>query len=676
MTEDTRGRGMGWLALEAFDPAPIAVALTIGPEHRLVYSNLAYRAFVGDRPLGAPVGEAFGGRFQRDYGDLFDHVLATGEPVNVLEAPVKPEAAGGQDRVFSFNLSQFVHERPGVLMIAVDVTEQVAATRRADRSAEEERRWRRRFESLVWLAAQIVWVADPAGRVIDSSGIWERVTGQRRADYTGQGWSDALHPDDRRATLRSWKRAVRQARPWHRTYRVRTRDGEYRHFELHAAPVHEDGAVVEWIGTATDVERQWQERQRRELLDRAAAAAAARTELTEIFAALADVLVPAVADGCGVRLLPDVVDRPEGAPIIAHRIASASAAGVRRQAATGEERFSPSSEFARAIKQGRVLHRTFPPGRPPADLLPPSTVTWLTEAKATSVVLMPVVVDGIVAAVVTAARHGDRAHLGPDDITLMRQIFGNAHDVLSSAAQYRRTQQLALALQHSLLADPPELTDLELVARYLASPAAAEVGGDWYDSFVLPDGATVLAIGDVAGHDLAAAVEMSRLRNMLRVLTAEHLAPPGDILRRLNAAMATVDPEATATCVLSRVEQPSPGRWQFNYAVAGHPPPLLITSDGDGRFLEEGGNPLLGIPFDEPYHDATEPLPSGSTLLLYTDGLIEHPGEHLGTGLDRLRRHASALASRSLEDFCDGLLDEMPTTGADDIAMIAMRVNT
>ncbi|MBO2458138.1 SpoIIE family protein phosphatase [Actinomadura sp. LCR2-06] len=81
----------------------------------------------------------------------------------------------------------------------------------------------------------------------------------------------------------------------------------------------------------------------------------------------------------------------------------------------------------------------------------------------------------------------------------------------------------------------------------MVSPAAAEMGGDWYDSFVLPDGATVVAIGDVAGHDLAAAVEMSQLRNMLRVLTADRLTPPGEILRRLNNAMETVAPEAAAT---------------------------------------------------------------------------------------------------------------------------------
>jgi PAS domain S-box-containing protein len=676
MMDGAEGRGTGRLALQAFESAPMPVALTMGPEHRLAYSNPAFRAYVGEHPLGRPIRNAFSDQAQRDYGGLFDRVLETGEPVSLIQAPVKlaPPGRGVADRFFSFTLSRFTHDRHGVLLIAVDVTEQVAAARRADRATREQQRLRHRFESLVWLNAQIVWVADPAGRVTDSTGIWERLTGQRWEDYRGDGWSRMVHPDDRWAVLRSWGEALREARPWHYVYRVRTVDGGYRHFELHATPVFEDGAVVEWVGTCTDVENQWQEEQRGKLLDRAAAAAGEQTDLTEMFAALADVLVPAVADGCGVHLLPDLVDRPAGAPIVARRIATASVGGVPRRPPTGEDRFSPDSGFARAMKQRRPLHRVFPPGRPPADLLPESTTGWLTRARATSVVLLPVVVDGTVAAAVTAARRGDRAPLGPDDVDLIKQVFDNAHDLLSSAAQFHRTQQLALALQHSLLADPPELADLDLVARYMASPAAAEVGGDWYDSLVLPDGATALVIGDVTGHDLAAAVEMSRLRNMLRVLTAEHLTPPSDILRRLNTAMETVDPDATATCVLSRIEEPEPGRWQVTYAVAGHPPPLLITPGGDARFLEDATNPLLGSPLDLPYRCATELLPPGSTLLLYTDGLVEHAGEHLDVSLDRLRLHASALASRPLEGFCDGLLDTMPSTGTDDIAMIAVRI--
>ncbi|GGQ26256.1 PAS domain S-box-containing protein [Actinomadura coerulea] len=670
------GHGMGWLALEAFDPAPVAVALTVGPEHRLVYTNLAYRAFVGDRPLGEPIGDAFGVAAKQDYGGLFDRVLATGEPMSLVEAPVRPAAAGAgeQERYFSFSLSRFTHERPGVLVVAVEVTEQVAAVRRADRATEEQKRSRRRFESLVWINAQVVWVTDAFGQVIESSGGWERITGQSREEFLGEGWTQMLHPDDREPTLRSWDQTRRQGRPWRHVYRVLTREGEYRHFDVRSAPVVEDGVVVEWIGTCFDIEREWRERQRRELLDRAAAVAAEQTALAEMFAALAEVLVPAFADGCGVYLLPDLGSRPAGALIIAQRVATAAAGGLRRQLPGGEERFAADSGFARALQRRIPLQRTFPPGRPPADLLPASTTDWLTAAGATSVVLLPVVVDGAVAAAVTAARRGDRGPMSPDDMALMRQIFEHTHDALSGAVRFHRTQQVALALQHGLLAEPPQLDDLQIVARYVAIPAAAEVGGDWYDSFVLPDGATAVAIGDVAGHDLAAAVGMSQLRNMLRVLTADRLAPPGEILRRLNDAMETLAPEVTATCALARVEEAGPGRWRFNYAVAGHPPPLLMTP-GSSRFLRGGANPLLGLPWEQPYRSSTAPLPPGSTLLLYTDGLVEHPGEHLDMGLDRLRRRASALARRSLDQVCDGLLADLPITGTDDIAMIAVRTS-
>ncbi|TDC92506.1 SpoIIE family protein phosphatase [Actinomadura sp. 7K507] len=667
---------MGWLALEAFDPAPVAVALTIGPEHRLVYTNLAYQAYVGGRPLGRPIADAFDNRSQRDYGALFDHVLATGEPVNLVEAPVKLAPAGGgvEERSFSFSLSRFTHERPGVLVIAADVTEQAAASLRAKRAAEEQRRWRRRFESLVWMSAQIVWVADPAGGVFEASASWERLTGQSREDFSGDGWSQALHPDDRRPALRSWKETCRQALPWHYTYRVRTWDGEYRHFEIRSAPVFEDGAVVEWIGTCSDVEQQWRQRQRQRLLDRAAAVAMEQAGLDQMFAALAGVLVPALADGCAVHLLPDLVDRPRGAPITVRRIATAARDGLGRQPPSGEERFAPDSGFARALRQRRPLYRTFPPGQPPADLLPERTATWLAENKATSVVLIPVIVDGTVAAAVTASRREDRAPLGPDDIALMGQVFEYTHDSLSGAVRFQRAQQVALAMQYGQLADPPELAGLDIVARYRASPAAGEVGGDWYDSFVLPGGAMVLVIGDVAGHDLAAAVEMSRLRNMLRALTADRAAPPGEILRRLNTAMETVAPDTTATCILSSIEQPEPGRWQCNHATAGHPPPLLITPGGHCRFLNDAANPLLGVSINQPYRTATEPLPPGSTLLLYTDGLIERPDEDPDTSLDRLRRRAAALATRPLEHFCDGLLEHPPPNGTDDIAVIALRV--
>lgn len=334
-----------------------------------------------------------------------------------------------------------------------------------------------------------------------------------------------------------------------------------------------------------------------------------------------------------------------------------------------------SAEVLRqAVGQRRPAHIAFPLGRPPI-LYPEAVRTWITEIGAHNLVILPIVVEGDVGAVVTACVRGDRPPMSPADIDLMGQILDHTHDAIGNALRFRRTQRVALALQHSLLADPPHVPGLELVARYQASPTAAEIGGDWYDAFPLSGGAVKLVIGDVAGHDLAAAVCMSQVRNMLRALAVDHeQESPADVLRRLNGALETLDGETTATCALTRLERDAEGLWRLTYSVAGHLPPLLVTGGGNGRFLQEADNPLLGLDHGRPWISAAEPLPPGGTLLLYTDGLVERRGEDIGDGLERLRRRAEALARQPLGRFCDELLTGMPVTGEDDIAMIALRV--
>jgi PAS domain S-box-containing protein len=112
-----------------------------------------------------------------------------------------------------------------VLVMAVDVTGQVTAARRAARTAEQQRRIQRRYQSLGQVTAQIVWVTDPAGELIEPSPGWERVTGQSWEEIRGTGWMRALHPDDREPTIRSWDEARRQHRPWRHMYRLRSKDG-------------------------------------------------------------------------------------------------------------------------------------------------------------------------------------------------------------------------------------------------------------------------------------------------------------------------------------------------------------------------------------------------------------------------------------------------------------------
>ncbi|MFG1613210.1 SpoIIE family protein phosphatase [Nonomuraea wenchangensis] len=666
------------LGFEMLDPVPVGVAVTRGPEHRLVYTNVRYRSLFGGPGRTAEMEEAFADFMCRYYRPQFDRVYLTGEPIVATaqpELPVNGRPAAGQ-RYFTSSLSRIVFGPGdhGVLVLVLEVTDQVAADREMAVLAEQRRRVLRRYESLMRVSADTIWVTGSDGKVHERSPNWERLTGQTWEEYRGDGWLRMVHPDDLPEVVRSWSEAVADPRgPWEHVYRLRTLNGGYRHFQLRAVPVREDGEVVEWVGSTTDIEEQWNARRRKRLRDRAAAATVRLRSLREMLGALAEVIVREIADGCGVYLVTDLTDqRHGGAPFVIERMATAARPGLVPLPPYSEERLGAGNAFVTAVRRRRPLLRTFPAGAPPSDIVPRGTLSWLIANDANSVLILPVVVDGAVPAVVAVVMCGDRPPVSPDDISLLLSMFDHAHDALSRAIRFQRAQQVALALQYSLLAEPPLSDDLRIVARYRASPSAAEVGGDWYDSFVLPDGVPVVAIGDVAGHDLGAAVSMSQIRNMLRALAMDRCEPPGEILSRLNLAMETLVGEVMATCVYARVE-PYRDAYRLYYAVAGHPPPLLVTRDGESRFLEEGLSPLLGFPHGEPRPSHAEPLPPGSTLLLYTDGLVERSGEHLDRGLERLRSAAECVADQSPDKFCDHLLSALPTTGLDDIAVIAVR---
>ncbi|MBX6383058.1 MAG: PAS domain-containing protein, partial [Microbispora sp.] len=157
------------------------------------------------------------------------------------------------------------------------------------------------------------------------------MTGQTGQECLGYGWLKALHPDDREPAKRSWREAA--AEPvslYERIYRVRTRDGTYRHLRLRAVPVYEDGVLVEWVGASTDVEGEWQEKRRRRLLNRVAAAATDITNLEEMCQAIADVIVPELADTCHIHLLPESSSSLPHTPIVTERIAAAVREGLPR----------------------------------------------------------------------------------------------------------------------------------------------------------------------------------------------------------------------------------------------------------------------------------------------------------------------------------------------------------
>jgi serine phosphatase RsbU (regulator of sigma subunit) len=236
-------------------------------------------------------------------------------------------------------------------------------------------------------------------------------------------------------------------------------------------------------------------------------------------------------------------------------------------------------------------------------------------------------------------------------------------------------------LQRSLLTDPPEPDHAEIVVRYLPAAEAARVGGDWYDAFLQPNGSTMLVIGDVVGHDTAAAAAMGQVRSLLRGIAAYSDAGPVEVLRGLDSAMTVLQIDTLATAAVARFEQTADERergvTRMVWANAGHLPPLALHPDGSVAVLADWkADLLLGVDAAAVRAESVVTLDRGATVLLYTDGLIERRDADLDAGLDRLRMHLGKLADLPLQELCDELIIRLVDgEPEDDVALVAVRLH-
>ncbi|MGI5406234.1 GAF domain-containing SpoIIE family protein phosphatase [Streptomyces chartreusis] len=261
------------------------------------------------------------------------------------------------------------------------------------------------------------------------------------------------------------------------------------------------------------------------------------------------------------------------------------------------------------------------------------------------------------------------------DLALLEDIARRIGLALENARHYQRQRQVAETMQRYLLPQLPHLPGVGMTARYLSAPDASYVGGDWYDAFHLPGGDTALVIGDVVGHDLEAAAGMAQLRNMIRAFTWSQDQPTHGVVQHLNEAMTQITDVRMATMILARLAVDAAGAWQLRWSSAGHPPPLLVGRDGLTRYLSEANGLLLGMASSHPRSEACITLPAASTLVFYTDGLIESRRQPLDVGMENLRRHAASLAHRDLDAFADQLLQRSrPHDNDDDVALLAIRL--
>jgi serine phosphatase RsbU (regulator of sigma subunit) len=268
-----------------------------------------------------------------------------------------------------------------------------------------------------------------------------------------------------------------------------------------------------------------------------------------------------------------------------------------------------------------------------------------------------------------------------EDLASVQDIADRTGLALDNARLYGQQRQLAEELQRSLLTAPPEPPSdhAEIAVRYLPAAEVAAVGGDWYDAFFQDDGTTVLIIGDVVGHDTAAAATMGQLRGLLRGIATSSDGGPARMLSSLDRSMALLRLDALATAAVACFEQTEDDRehqlTRMRWSSAGHPPPFTISSSGEVAILERQPELMLGV---DPSAQRTEEivvLSAGTTVLLYTDGLIERRDSDLDTGLDRLRVALTELADLALQPLCDQLLERLVQgRPSDDVALVAIRM--
>ena len=557
--------------------------------------------------------------------------------------------------------------------------------------------------------------------------LWGHPRGWQPDDY--EGYLATLHPDDVEEMTAVVGRALEQGVGYTFEFRCVWPDGSAHWRETRVHAVAEPGGPPVLVGLVIDIdERRRRETAARYLADASLAlsqAAGVEAMLQEV----AELAVPALAQGCVVHL-----DAEDGA---ARQVAAAgdtAADGMVAQIVTrgrmvgaitfrsnrtyGAAELELAEELGRrvgvAIDNARLQEAERRAHRRLAQL------HAITDAALTHLELDDLLTEllrrlpGVMGA--TAARvllvdpdRGDlvtRASAGEDPVGLpvtalpLRAAAGvvgqlqvatdapggfdaDELDLLARAADriglaidharlYERMRDTAVTLQRSLLpAALPPIQGLSAAVRYLAGQEGTEVGGDWYDLFTIQDGRVALVVGDVAGRGIDAAAGMGQLRGGLRAYAGAPI-DPAEALEQLDGFMLGLGGVDFATVALAQLD---PATGEVALSLAGHPPPVIRRADGSAGVHEVPAGPPIGVAGPRRRPTVALRLEPGEVMLLYTDGLIERRGTLIDERIARLAAAVAAAPGDDPEALADHVLSVMleGATGRDDVALVALR---
>ena len=561
-------------------------------------------------------------------------------------------------------------------------------------------------------------ITDP--REPDNPLVWvnpsfTRITGYGYDEAVGRNCRFLQGPATDPAAVAAIRTAVAQQRAVTTTLLNHRKDGTAFWNQLSISPVFDgEGGLVSFVGVQTDVTERVRVEHEREAafaaeqtarheaeLARAAAEQAradaeraradaeriqgrlalmaeatstliATLDLTDVLDRLARLCVPLLADWVFISLVDDTGTVRETAS--------------RHRDGLEEELRVLATQHAPYLPESSPTRRSIAGSRPVLvqragvdldELFTSEAAREAAERLGTgSLLAVPMVARRRTRGAILLARADTERPFDQEDVDLAEDLARRAALAMDNVRLYQQEHAVADTLQRSLLPELPEIPGIESAAHYVSASTAADVGGDFYDLLHLPDGSVGIAIGDVVGHDVAAAAAMGHLRGVLRAVVWEaEDADPGAVLARVDRLVQGLRVASLATMVWARAVRPARegGPWRVHVANAGHPPIMLRTPGGAVRILGEVTGLLVGVDHSTHRETLSLDVPSGSTLIAYTDGLIERPGRDMDEGIHELcERIVAAPAAASPRELCDaavsGALDHR-----DDVAVIAVR---
>jgi PAS domain S-box-containing protein len=513
-----------------------------------------------------------------------------------------------------------------------------------------------------------VWRSNLEGHVTYMSPSFLTMLGMTLEDIRSGGWFARVVDEDANRIREAWKNRESWSDVWEDEYRIRGADGKLHSVLCRGSAVrNEAGETIGWTGVNFDLTERTKAREQLRFLADAGRILSLSLDPRTTLQRVAHLVVPRYADWCGIDIVADdgslqtmILQHtdPQKLDLVrelrAYRPDDPSR-GAAKVVRTGE------SELYDVITEEILQEAVSGAGERYAELV--------RQLGLRSAMMVPLRARNTILGVMTFAQSESNRNFSTDDVHFAEILSARAALAYDNARMYAKEQRVADTFQRaSLPTSLPRLPGIKLRAMYLPGATESEIGGDWYDAFLLPSGEIAISIGDVAGKGLNAAVAMVTARQAIRGAALEG-STPSEVLARVNQRL-TYEGGGMVTALFGILDPITLG---FTFASAGHPSPLLGHPNGKVEALPSKGTPL-GLFFEPSYEEEKVTLEAGDLVVLYTDGLIEF-NRNVSEGERVLLRAVAAEVEAQTPDPSDAIVRRV-ILGApnDDVAVLTISV--